>query len=236
MSVVDLGYVRPQNFISGVNNYCPKLVGNAMMGLNAEQVMDFGQPALESTTGILNGVAAGATYTVTDFLNTGDFVNGKCVSCPWGREIDVVIGTSGTQNVDFYCRDYLGQPVKKTVALNGATRVPIGCAVRWIDRIVVAAGGVGNISVGYTKRLGVEYRLAAVITEFADLTKSGSAGTLLAPDLTDPATASTTDPRGLYTPTYTLDGVKNLWCQTLLLPTVNSNGNGGLHGIQHFGG
>jgi hypothetical protein len=119
--------------------------------------------------------------------------------------------------------------------------VPRGCpggvALKWLDRIVVAAGGGLTISVGYTARLGMEYRTIAVITEFLDLVKSGSAGTLAGPDITDPATASgTTDPRGLYTPNdCRLDGVKKLWLQTLLLPVVNINGNGGLHGIQQFG-
>lgn len=236
MPLADLGYSRPQNFVSGVNNYCPKLVGMALEGLNSEMIMDLGQPVTLSTTGLLNGVAAGATYTVADFLNTGDFVNGKCISCPWGRELDVVIGTSGTQNVDFYGRDYLGQPVKQTVALNGATRVLTTIAWKWIDRIVIAAGGSGNVSVGYTNKLGLEYRTAQVIQEFADAVRAGTLGTLVAPDLTDPQTAVTADPRGMYTPNTTPDGVKNIWIQALVLPVINSNGNGGLHGLQHFGG
>jgi hypothetical protein len=171
-----------------------------------------------------------------DFLATGDLVNGKFVSTPWGREVDFVLSGAGTNQVDIYGRDYLGQPVHKTFAGNGATRVPTGVALKWLDKIVVATGGGLTFSVGYTARLGLEYRTIAVITEFADLTKAGTAGTLAGPDVTDPATASTTDPRGLYTPTTTpLDGVKNIWLQTLLLPVVNINGNGGLHGIQHFG-
>jgi hypothetical protein len=146
-----------------------------------------------------------------------------------------ILNGAGTNQVDIYGRDYLGQPVHKTLTGNGATRVPTGVALKWLDRIVVATGGGLTISVGYTARLGLEYRTIAVITEFADLTKAGTAGTLAGPDITDPATSATTDPRGLYTPTTTPDGVKNIWLQTLLLPVVNINGNGGLHGIQHFG-
>jgi hypothetical protein len=194
-----------------------------------------GQPAVLATAGILSAAAVGATYTPTDFLGTGDLVGGKFVSTPWGREIDFVLSGAGTNQVDIYGRDYLGQPVHKTLTGNGATRVPTGVALKWLDRIVVATGGGLTISVGYTARLGLEYRTIAVITEFADLTKAGTAGTLAGPDITDPATSATTDPRGLYTPTTTPDGVKNIWLQTLLLPVVNINGNGGLHGIQHFG-
>jgi hypothetical protein len=236
VAVVDLAHAREAGFTSGVNNYCPQLIGCAQMGLNNEKVMDMGQPATLATAGILSAVAVGATYTPTDFLGTGDLVGGKFVSTPWGREVDFVLSGAGTNQVDIYGRDYLGQPVHKTLAGNGATRVPTGVALKWLDRIVVAAGGGLTISVGYTVRLGMEYRTIAVITEFLDLIKSGSAGTLAGPDITDPATASTTDPRGLYTPaTLPLDGIKNLWLQTLLLPVVNINGNGGLHGIQQFG-
>jgi hypothetical protein len=234
VAVVDLAHAREQGFTSGVNNYCPQLIGCAQMGLNNEKVMDLAQPANLAVAGILSAVAVGATYTPTDFLGTGDLVGGKFVSTPWGREVDFVLSGAGTNQVDIYGRDYLGQPVHKTLTGNGATRVPTGVALRWLDRIVVATGGGLTLSVGYTNRLGMEYRTIAVITEFADLVKA-TAGTLLGPDMTDPATAATTDPRGLYTPTTTPDGVKNLWLQTLLLPVVNINGNGGLHGIQHFG-
>jgi hypothetical protein len=235
VAVVDLAHAREQGFTSGVNNYCPQLIGCAQMGLNNEKVMDMGQPVVAGASSVLSAVAVGVTYTPTDFLGTGDLVGGKIVSAPWGREVDFVLSGAGTNQVDIYGRDYLGQPVHKTFAGNGATRVPTGVALKWLDRIVVAAGGGLTLSVGYTNRLGLEYRTIAVITEFADLTKAGSAGTLAGPDITDPATASTTDPRGLYTPTTTPDGVKNIWLQTLLLPVVNINGNGGLHGIQHFG-
>jgi hypothetical protein len=238
VAVVDLAHAREQGFTSGVNNYCPQLIGCAQMGLNNEKVMDLAQPTNLAVAGILSAVAVGATYTPTDFLGTGDLVGGKFVSTPWGREVDFVLSGAGTNQVDIYGRDYLGQPVHKTLTGNGATRVPTGVALRWLDRIVVATGGGLTLSVGYTNRLGMEYRTIAVITEFADLVKA-TAGTLDGPNVTDPQTVAvpgtSSDPRGLYTPTTTPDGVKNLWLQTLLLPVVNINGNGGLHGIQHFG-
>jgi hypothetical protein len=63
VAVVDLAHAREQGFTSGVNNYCPQLIGCAQMGLNNEKVMDMGQPAVLATAGILNAVAVGATYT-----------------------------------------------------------------------------------------------------------------------------------------------------------------------------
>jgi hypothetical protein len=235
VAVIDIAHAREQGFLSGVNNYCPQLIGCAQMGLNNEKVMDLGQPVTLATAGILSAVAVGATYTPADFLGTGDLVGGKIISAPWGREIDFVLSGAGTNQVDVYGRDYLGQPVHKTFAGNGATRVPTNVAFKWLDRIVVAAGGGLTISVGYTNRLGLEYRTIAVITEFADTAKATPAGTLVGPDMSDPATAATGDPRGLYLPTITPDGSKQFYLQTLLFPVVNINGNGGLHGIQHFG-
>jgi hypothetical protein len=235
VAVVDIAHAREQGFTSGVNNYCPQLIGCAQMSLNNEKVMDMGQPVVAAAAGILSAVAVGATYTPADFLSAGDLVGGKIISAPWGREIDFVLSGAGTNVVDVYGRDYLGQPVHKTLTGNGATRVPMGVALKWLDRIVVAAGGGLTISVGYTNRLGLEYRTIAVITEFADTTKAATAGTLVGPDMTDPATATTGDPRGLYPPTTTPDGIKQIYLQTLLFPVVNINGNGGLHGIQQFG-
>jgi hypothetical protein len=106
------------------------------MGLNNEKVMDMGQPVVAAVAGVLSAVAVGATYTPTDFLGTGDLVGGKIISAPWGREIDFVLSGAGTNQVDIYGRDYLGQPVHKTLAGNGATRVPTGVALKWLDRIV----------------------------------------------------------------------------------------------------
>lgn len=53
------------------------------------------------------------------------------------------------------------------------------------------------------------------------------------PDLTDPATNVTGDPRGSYEPTSVMDGVKEIRVALIGDNTVNASGNGGLHGIQH---
>lgn len=55
------------------------------------------------------------------------------------------------------------------------------------------------------------------------------------PDLTDPATASTGDPRGTYEALRTLDG-SEIIVSLIGNPEVNADGNGGLMGIRHFGG
>jgi hypothetical protein len=235
MAVIALDYARQQNFPSGINQYCPKLTGCAGKGDDQEYMMDLGTPALSAVSGILLTAATGATYTVTDFLATGDLVGGKIVSAPWGREIDFVASAAGTNVITLYGRDYLGQPIKKVSALNGTTRVVPGVAFKYLDSFVIASGGVITVNVGYTARLGLQYRTVAVNNEMADETRAAP-GTLVAPVTTDPATNATGDPRGLYTTTTTLDGAARIRISALLLSTLNSSGNGGLHGIQHYGG
>ena len=53
-------------------------------------------------------------------------------------------------------------------------------------------------------------------------------------DETDAATVTTGDPRGTYEPLVTMDGAKEIEVALNGDPSVNSSGNGGLHGIQHY--
>lgn len=55
----------------------------------------------------------------------------------------------------------------------------------------------------------------------------------LLPDLTDPATVSTGDPRGTYEALRTLDG-SEIIVSMIGNPSVNDNNNGGLMGIRHY--
>lgn len=235
MSVIALDYARQSNFPSGINEYCPKLTGCAGKGDDQEYMMDLGTPTAVGVSSILLTAAVGATYTVADFLATGDLVGGKIVSAPWGREIDFIASGAATNAITIYGRDYLGQPIKKVLALNGANRVVTACAFKYLDSFVIASGGSATVNVGYTVRLGLQYRTVAVNHEMADETRAAP-GTLVAPVNTDPLTNIAGDPRGLYTPTTLADGVVRLRLSCLLLSTLNANGNGGLHGIQHYGG
>jgi hypothetical protein len=54
------------------------------------------------------------------------------------------------------------------------------------------------------------------------------------PDVTDPATATTGDPRGLFTATAAFDGIKEFVIGLRADSSVNANERGGLHGIRQF--
>jgi hypothetical protein len=57
---------------------------------------------------------------------------------------------------------------------------------------------------------------------------------IVAPDLTDPATAVSGDPRGQYIPTAAPDGVKEYIICLRPDGGINANNNGGLHGIRQY--
>ena len=73
---------------------------------------------------------------------------------------------------------------------------------------------------------------AAILTAYFCDTKL-LAGCIL-PDTTDPATATTGDPRGLYIAETTFDGSKEFIVRFDPDNAANSSGNGGLYGIQHY--
>lgn len=62
----------------------------------------------------------------------------------------------------------------------------------------------------------------------------GGTAIMTSPDTTDPATATTKDPRGLYIPYSAPNGAKEYKVKYIPNSAVNASGNGGLHGIAHF--
>ncbi len=223
----------PTHFIRGINNYVPKMTGLAAVNTNMETILDFGTPVLAASAGIFSAQAVGATYLPANFLSTAGFPGGISAD-PWGREIVLVASGAATNVCVVTFEDYLGQLVKKNVTLNGTNPVPLGCAVKRIVSIVIPSGGASTVSCGWTDNLGLPYKASAIVSEFADGVKTGSNGTLTAPVLTDPATITSGDPRGLYDPQTTLDGVKRIHAQMLLNNYYNASGNGGYHGIRHY--
>jgi hypothetical protein len=213
----------------GINQYVDKLQGLAGYQDDFDYLIEFGPVANANATGIASGAAAGTVFN--NFVNSPGFTNGV-IDAPFGREIVMVGSGAGTNNVTITMYDHLGQMVKRTKALNGTTPVPFGIAVKHIHSIDVAGTGL-TVNVGFTNRLGLPYRVSKVLEELVDGAVV-TAAAVVAADLTDPATASTGDPRGLYLPTTTPDGIKQINIRALLNPWINANGHGGLHGIRAF--
>jgi hypothetical protein len=81
--------------------------------------------------------------------------------------------------------------------------------------------------------------LIEIVLADADSAGATSVGLVLTPtqfsaaDMTDPGTTTTGDPRGTYDPLTAPAGVEIL-VGLMAEPEINTSGNGGLHGIQHY--
>lgn len=216
----------------GPSYYVPKLQGLANYQDDLVHLVDFGNPVVADTDGIANDLAQAAS--ATSFTDVSGFTGGV-IEAPWGRTVTIVASGAGTNVVTLNGYDYLNQPIQKAVALNGATPVLILCAFKRITSVAVAAGGSITVDIGFGAGFGLPYKAIKIMEEIVD-GAIGTNGTLTAPVLTDPATNATLDPRGIYTPNTTPDGTKLIQARLMLDPWINSSGNGGLHGIRHYGG
>lgn len=195
--------------------------------------ISFGSPAVAADSTIqfaaTEDVSAGGTLLAAD-------MNLTVADAPWGRSVYVDLSGAGTGNVDFYGWDYLGQYMIERIALNGTTLVAGLKAFYRMDKIVYPTVGAVTLEVGFGTKLGLPYKAVKVLSEEQDGAPKGTLGTLADPVLTDPATITTGDPRGTYIPNTTLNGSRVVTATMLFDNTVNSDGNGGLHGIAHYGG
>lgn len=121
----------------------------------------------------------------------------------------------------------------ETRSANGTTPVLFLKAFKRVNEVVVATGITGTIDVGTRDALGLPYKTLSIDAEIADGALQ-SAGTFVAPVLTDPQTASTGDPRGTYDPTVTLDGTVLVEILATADNWRNADGNGGYHGIKQY--
>lgn len=230
---------QSRNFVSGLNYYVPAMQAAADLGQLLHQRMNLGKPAaaVANSNDISNaGIVAnsGTTTTVANLNKKSD--------APFGRNVTVKASGATGANVliDVYGRDYLGQAMieRITVANADGTNTVQGVkAFQYVDKIV-HNGGASNavtISAGWGGKFGLPYVTIAALREFAD-NVAANAGTFVAPSFTDPQTATTADPRGLYTPTTTPNGAKLIEVDVEYSNYVNANNRGGLHGIPHYAG
>lgn len=233
----------PSNYPRGINLYVPVMQGTTQFDDAGFGMIDFGTPNAAVTDAILDGAAVGATYGPANTAFNGSVTtaaagftraDGQLTDCPYGRIITAVASGAGTNAVTINGFDYLGQPLQKVVALNGNTPISFLCAFKYLTSVTIASGGAITVDMGFGN-LGVPFKLSQVTNEWLDGVRVAP-GTLTAPVLTDPATNATGDPRGTYAPTSTMTGAARLQIQALVNNSVGSLGNGGLHGIRHFGG
>lgn len=114
--------------------------------------------------------------------------------------------------------DYYGQTQTETqtgATFTGKKAFASIVSITSSAAVTAATFGTGNV-------LGLPFHVRSICDFFASVFDTGAdAGTLVAADLTNPATASTGDVRGTYTPAGTLNGAK--WLAALLKVYDNTN-------------
>lgn len=220
-----------RTFQQGMQYYVPAMQAFGDLGQAYDGKVVLGAPIATDADLILNDQSINAAVDTTTFA-TG-FSNTEAQMGKFGRNLVVVASGAATSTVDVYGRDYLGQKMRETLTLNGTTSVVGVKAFRYVDRVVAGVTSSTTIDLGVGTKFGLPYATQKVTSEFADEV-SASAGTLTAAVLTDPQTATTGDPRGLYVPTTTPNGTKVLEIKAEFTDYVNASGNGGAHGIRHY--
>lgn len=111
--------------------------------------------------------------------------------------------------------DIYGQPMTALVAAPTTSTVATTKAFKSIISVTNAnaTAGTNGLTVGFNDKLGLPVAVANVAyilsVKWAS-TLASDAGTFVAADATSPATQSTTDVRGCYTPSSATDGAKRL--------------------------
>lgn len=212
-----------------LSQYCPAMQYSAAVNYNGVTRVLFGAPLLADPLYFLNAQSVNVGLVVS----AASMLNAATIPDPYGRTLQFVAsGANATVGVvDGW--DYLVQPMSENFTFNGATPVLGQKAFKYIKQMTFLTAAGVTVNVGLGARLGLPYKAIKAEWETADQVLA-AAGTLAAPVLTDPATATTGDPRGLYTPTTALNGVKVITAAFDFINDVNAANNGGLHGIAHF--
>lgn len=227
----------PDNFADRIDHYVPKMMYAADVHDDGFYKLSLGSPNVGDADAIVDGVTVtgGVTLTSANFNGVeANGVNWESTS-KYGQAVRIVFSAAGTPVVQIKGFDYLGQRMQQNLTGNGTTPVNGTKAFKRITEIVVPIGVTGTIDVGTLDVLGLPYKTVAIENEIADGAPQ-SAGTFVAPVLTDPQTATTGDPRGTYNPTVTLTGSVDVTVLAKADNWRNASDNGGYHGIKHFAG
>ena len=212
-----------------ISQYCPAMQYASEVNYNGVSRVTFGSPTAANATLLVNAGTPGAGVV----LPGANMLLGGVIPDPYGRVLQIVASGANATVAIIDGWDYLGQPMTENLTLNGSTLVVGNKAFKYIRQLTLPAAA-GTVNLGSSTRLGLPYKALRVEWETADQVLA-AAGTLTAASLVDPQTATTTDPRGSYAPTTTPDGVKVITAAFDFMNDVNAAGNGGLHGLAHFG-
>ena len=154
------------------------------------------------------------------------------LDCPRAISITIGTGTITATNVTVSGYDLYGQPMTSVISTGTTQSTTInGKKAFWqISSVAIAGNCGGTISVGTSNILGLPIRC----TDAGYIVDPGwagqntrDAGTFTPADMTNPATSTTGDVRGTYTPvtsTYTING-QNRLVLGILIPSIGAGPN-----------
>ena len=168
-----------------------------------------GSFTLTAGTGVTSRVRADGT---TEFV----------LDTPRSVTITAAGANTATYKVTGY--DVYGQLLTQNLAAPSTSTVATVKAFKTIISVtnLNATAGTNGLTVGYNDKLGLPVRVTDVgyVTNVKwAQTLAADAGTFVAADTTDPATAATTDVRGQYTPSSAANGTRRL-VMTIALPAI----------------
>lgn len=189
----------------------PGTIGRGVGPLGRVYIFDI-VPETASATAVCAAQAVAGAGNAT--IN-GASASGGVATLDVARAVNVDSSNAGdtTQTVTVTGTDYWGQAQTETIALNGTTAVAGLKAFKTITQVAVSAALAGNLTVGSTDVFGLPYR----VTDAGYILRAGwagaladDAGTFVAADVTSPATATTGDVRGTFTPSSAANGSRRL--------------------------
>lgn len=228
-------------FQQGVNMYVPGMQGSAEFTSLQPVPFNLGAPALTAAANVMGAAAVNLqAANGVEVLQTLNYVS----DAPYGRQFGVtpsgVPGGAGC-TVRLYGWDYLGQPMLEDITIGAAVATAVFSNKAfyrlWKTRIIATATNAVTATVGVGPKLGLPYKnILQWIKEDGVLLNrfEVTAGKYVNPATTDPATATSNDPRGTIECVQALNGVRTVVVGLFGDPSVNPAGNGGLHGIRQY--
>lgn len=143
----------------------------------------------------------------------------------------VTITAAGANTATYLVRGYdqYGQAMSQLLAAPSTSTVATTKAFKTVTSVTNAnaTAGTNGLTVGFNDKLGLPFRVTDVgyvISVKWAQTLAADAGTFVAADTTSPATTSTTDVRGSYTPSSAANGTRRL-VMAIALPAIAAGPN-----------
>lgn len=219
--------------VSGALSAGPTQMGSGVGPMGRVYVFDV-VPLTLQTSGLATAQAVATAKDLTLTAGTGVTTRTRLdgtVEYILDTPRTVSVDSSGvgdtTQTATVYGYDVYGQAMSEAVALNGTTEVYTTKAFKSVTRIAISAATAGNINAGFADTFGLPVRVTDagyVVSVKWNNTLAADAGTFAAADTTSPATTTTDDVRGTYTPSSAADGSKRL-VMALAIPALGCGPN-----------